>query len=275
MKLMVLSSIVALALATPAFAWGERGHSVVAEIAQRNLTPATFAAVRKILGDNKSMASVSSWADDFKFTPQGESTKPWHYVDIDVTRDGYAPSDCSKAGCLVSALRDEVKTLSSASAPVEARRTALVMLIHLVGDSTQPFHCSDRNGDQGGNDYRVDYEGKAPDGSHHHLRDARLHSIWDDTLVMDRAWNWGDYASDLETNVVPEITDVYYGSGFAVRWVDECHRVGQRVYALTPADIDHPVLGEEYQDKVDPIIDQQLAEGGLRLAAMLNAVLGK
>lgn len=275
MELTLATVACAIAYATTAFAWGERGHSVVAEIAQRHLTPKAFAAVEHILGDNESMASVASWADDYKFTAEGKYTYDWHFVDIDVAHDKYAPSDCPGSGCLVSALQAEVKTLGDGSATAADRRKALVLLIHLVGDSTQPLHCTERNGDRGGNDYKVTYEGKGPDGRAHHLTNVALHSIWDDALVMDRAWSWGDYAADLDARVVPVITGVSFGGGFAEAWVNECHAVGQQIYALTPADADRPTLGTDYQAKVDPIIDHQLAEGGLRLAAMLNAVLGE
>src|SRR5690242_8680682 len=63
-----------------AFAWGEDGHSIVAEIAQRRLNDTARAAVDKVL-KHGSMASVANWADDVKFTARPE-TKAWHFVDI-------------------------------------------------------------------------------------------------------------------------------------------------------------------------------------------------
>lgn len=275
MKAIWLSVALVLASAPVAFAWGERGHSVVAEIAQRHLSAKAFAQVGKILGNNASMASVSSWADDYKFTPAGKDTYDWHFVDIDVTHPGYSPSDCPGGGCLVSALRDEARILGDASAPAGDRRQALMLLIHLVGDSSQPFHCGERDGDRGGNDFRVDYEGRGPGNHPHHLHNVRLHSLWDDTLVMDRAWNWGDYAGELDDKVVPNLPAVKFGDGFAEAWVNECHAVGVKIYALTPENGPRPTLGKGYQAKVDPIIDRQLALGGLRLAAMLNLLLGQ
>jgi hypothetical protein len=45
---------------------GPEGHSIVAEIAQRRLTPEAAAKVREILGENASLASIASWANDYR-----------------------------------------------------------------------------------------------------------------------------------------------------------------------------------------------------------------
>ena len=59
----ILSALLLCASMAPAQAWGPEGHSIVAEIAQRHLTPAAAQQVREILG-NASLASVASWADN-------------------------------------------------------------------------------------------------------------------------------------------------------------------------------------------------------------------
>src|SRR5262249_4357419 len=65
---LVAPALAALSIgyATSAFAWGQEGHSIVGEIAQHRLTPSASAAVAQILGNGVSLASVSSWADDFR-----------------------------------------------------------------------------------------------------------------------------------------------------------------------------------------------------------------
>ena len=271
MKSIMLATVFACALTTTAFAWGDREHSIVAEIAQRHLTPKTTAAVQAILGSNESLASVASWADDYKLTEAGLTIKPWHYVDIDNAHDSYSPSDCPATGCLVSALQAQVKILADATKPTADRRQALFVLVHLVGNSTQPFHCSERNGDSGANGFFVDFAGNGPDGKRRPIHRARLHAIWDDTLIDDHVWNWGGYAGMLDMEVVPTITDVTYGDGFAEAWINECHAVARTLYGLTPVSNGAPVvIGPDYQATGQPILDRQLATGGLRLAAMLR-----
>ena len=275
MKSFMLAMMFTCAFTTAAFAWGDRGHSIVAEIAQRHLTPKTIEAVHAILGSNELLASVASWADEYKFTDAGLTIKSWHYVDIDNAHDSYSPSDCPAAGCLVSALGAQVKILADAIKPTADRRQALFFLVHLVGDTTQPFHCSERNGDSGANGFFVDFEGNGPDGKPRPIHRAKLHAIWDDTLIDDHVWNWGGYAGMLDKDVVPTITDVTFGDGFAKAWINQCHAVARKLYSLTPASNGAPVvIGSDYQATVQPILDRQFATGGLRLAVMLNALLG-
>ena len=65
---LVIACLIQFALLGQAHAWGPEGHSIVAEIAQRRLSPEAAAKVREILGENASLASIASWADDVRFT---------------------------------------------------------------------------------------------------------------------------------------------------------------------------------------------------------------
>ncbi|MDQ0390857.1 S1/P1 nuclease [Labrys monachus] len=272
-----LASAMALASIGSANAWGDRGHSIVAEIAQHHLNPQAAAAVQKLIGPS-SMAGVASWADDFKNTPAGTGTKPWHYVDIDIAKPGYSEDDC-KGSCLVSALRDQSSLLADIKRSDADRRKALLMVIHLVGDSTQPFHCSERNGDGGANNVDVFLRINGPDGKELPILPTNLHAVWDESLVNARAYGWGGYADDLDSKVLPTLPSPRTDQDFAKAWIDECHIVAQGVYALTPpssrAGSKAPIaLGPDYQKAAEPVLDKQLATGGLRLAALLNKLLG-
>src|SRR5262245_8635854 len=83
-----------LAHSGTALAWGQSGHSVIAELAQRHLSTRALAAINALIGD-ASLASISNWADDYKFTPEGKGTYRWHFVDIDIAHPTYDPAiDC-------------------------------------------------------------------------------------------------------------------------------------------------------------------------------------
>jgi hypothetical protein len=56
MRRLVLACLVQFALLAQAHAWGPEGHSIVAEIAQRRLTPEAATKAREILGENASLA---------------------------------------------------------------------------------------------------------------------------------------------------------------------------------------------------------------------------
>ena len=64
-----------------AFAWGQEGHSIIAEIAQRRLTRESSAKVEELLKGG-SLAPVASWADDFRAGPDGKKTSNWHFANI-------------------------------------------------------------------------------------------------------------------------------------------------------------------------------------------------
>src|SRR5262245_61599707 len=97
---------VALLAAGTADAWGPRGHAIVAELAQRQLTPVARAQVRRLL-PNQSLASIASWADDIR--EERPETARWHYVRIPRDVQRYDPSrDCKilPAGdCAIAAIR--------------------------------------------------------------------------------------------------------------------------------------------------------------------------
>lgn len=88
-----------------ALAWGQEGHSIIAEIAEHRLETPTLDKVRKLLrvevptlkgGADVSLASVASWADDYRAAHR--ETTNWHFVNIPVERLTYDPAvDCPPA----------------------------------------------------------------------------------------------------------------------------------------------------------------------------------
>lgn len=69
---------VSLILALPrAHAWGVVGHATVATIANNYLTSEAKTYVAGILGKDVSMASVASWADDYRYTTAGKFSAPY------------------------------------------------------------------------------------------------------------------------------------------------------------------------------------------------------
>ena len=60
-----------------AHAWGVVGHATVATIANNYLTSDAQTYVAGILGADISMASVASWADDYRYTTAGKFSAPY------------------------------------------------------------------------------------------------------------------------------------------------------------------------------------------------------
>jgi hypothetical protein len=119
-----------------AWAWGQEGHSIVAEIAQRRLNAQALDHVRALL-KGASLASVASWADDVRGARQ--DTYNWHFVDIPLADDTYDPSrDCKldphKGDCAVAELARLKRDLVCAPTD-EIKAEALKFTVHLLATS--------------------------------------------------------------------------------------------------------------------------------------------
>ena len=60
-----------------AHAWGVVGHATVATIANNYLTSSAKTYVASLLGKDVSMASVASWADNYRETTAGKFSAPF------------------------------------------------------------------------------------------------------------------------------------------------------------------------------------------------------
>ncbi|HEY3332522.1 MAG TPA: S1/P1 nuclease [Capsulimonadaceae bacterium] len=167
----LMLALAVLASASPAtLAWGKDGHAIVADIAARQLSRAAAKHVATLL-DGKSMASVSSWADDIRVWQKkptgpppdtladdpvaaafvaaaGNETQPsWHYADLplgtltyDPTGLGAGPND------IVHALNRCIAVLQTGRDPLPGGSIdppqALRLVIHYVADIHQPLHAA-------------------------------------------------------------------------------------------------------------------------------------
>jgi hypothetical protein len=251
-----------------ALAWGPEGHSIVAEIAQRRLTPAASAAVARVLGPGVSLASISSWADDMR--PSRPQTYNWHFVNIPLAADAYdAALHCKpspRGDCIVAEL-ERLRNDLRCAADARSRSEALHFAVHFVGDIHQPFHAVAEA--RGGNETEVAtyIRGATCTGSCKPTATVtNLHRVWDSALVEKAAWNWGALANRIEQDL-PRYAEDALRSTRPAEWASETHGVGRSMSALTP---DNRVLDEQYYERVLPIVLQQLGRAGVRLAQFLD-----
>ena len=114
MHTFALTAVTLLGISSGANAWGVLGHATVAEIASRYLTSQAKTYVSGLLGADVSMASVASWADNYRATTAGKFSAPYHFIDaednpptscsVETTRD------CGAGGCVVSAIANYVSS---------------------------------------------------------------------------------------------------------------------------------------------------------------------
>jgi len=124
---------------------GEKGHRIVALIAQDKLTPAAKTAVADLLSvetDTRvhSFEDGAVWPDLIK--GQRPETKPWHFVDIQKALTTYNPTrDCTEAGpvnCIIPRIEAFTTILKDKTKPLAERLEALKFIEHLVGDLHSP-----------------------------------------------------------------------------------------------------------------------------------------
>jgi hypothetical protein len=73
-KTIGIACLIALMSPSQVFAWGQEGHSIVAEIAQRRLDAVTLGKIQGLLASETpsvnsptvSLSSIASWADDYR-----------------------------------------------------------------------------------------------------------------------------------------------------------------------------------------------------------------
>jgi nuclease S1 len=121
---LVLACLIQFALLTQAHAWGPEGHSIVAEIAQRRLSPEAAAKVQEILGENASLASIASWADDYRALHLDSAG--WHFVNIPLAAQDYEEGrDCaltSQGDCVIHELTRSLRDLTDPALTAAQRR---------------------------------------------------------------------------------------------------------------------------------------------------------
>ncbi len=77
----VALALLASLVPTVCLAWGRDGHRITGYIAEHFLKPHARAAVGELLG-GKSLAEVSTWADEIKRDPAYKWASPLHYVNV-------------------------------------------------------------------------------------------------------------------------------------------------------------------------------------------------
>lgn len=294
-------------LPSPALAWGCKGHQTVAVIAGKQLSPEARQLVEKLLTENPVdpqlkrycgntsrdlLVDASTWPDDVR----GElKNGPWHYIDIPrgAPRGPLEPF-CGSEGCITKAITDQLAILKDKNANPRKRADAVRYLVHFVGDLHMPLHASTNN-DEGGNCDPVRFFRRRPQ-EHRNSFAPNLHSVWD-TAILERDMESADateyadfllqlFSSDFSTwqNAGIHLEDwawqshdlaesVVYGeltpkipieSPVTVHSCTDANQIGERMLQL------HLYVGQSYQESAAPVIEEQLALAGVRLAMILN-----
>ncbi|HLJ49181.1 MAG TPA: S1/P1 nuclease [Bryobacteraceae bacterium] len=288
-------AVVSLFGAQAIHAWGVTGHHVVALIAEQRITPEVRERIERLLFNGKyTMRDISACADEIRSnrgrTPGGmcvevagnitQNTGPWHYIDIPPgAKDKNLDKYCPNGDCVVNALERFTKVLHDSSDDAE-RRTALLFVVHFMGDIHQPLHCTERACDQGGNRELVNFylgdEEKA---------DAHLHSVWDTDIVNKLMKDMGASDERALTTALLDRLDPDSVPGWLHAGVPKIAWEGnalakKKVYrgipfqdfCPTPTPKPNPAvdLKPGYESEAARVARTQLTKAGVRLADLLD-----
>ena len=256
--------LTALAVAaSPAMAWGPQGHRVIAEVAERRLTPAARAAVRDLLHEGDTLAGIANWADHEGHEAVPDSAN-WHFINVPIATARFDPREVRGENNVVAKIAHYRKILADRSLPRAERSRALLFLVHFVSDIHQPLHVGD-NGDRGGNLTQVQFLGQG----------TNLHRLWDSDLIHHLGGNDRAWSERVERAITPEAARVW-SRGNVDTWADESLQAAKLAYKATegaPRAVPSGVtLGDDYARRVDPILIEQMARASVRLADELNAI---
>ncbi|KAF8762780.1 hypothetical protein HU200_009088 [Digitaria exilis] len=275
----LLVAAAAAARAPAGHAWGKEGHYMVCKIAecmwQSFLTEEASTAVKDLLpgwaaGD---LAETCSWADSQRFRYPWSS--PLHFSDNPGDCKFSYARDChnnkgEKDMCVVGAINNYTAALKDSSSPFDPTES-LMFLAHFVGDVHQPLHCGNAD-DLGGNTIKLHWYG----------RQSNLHKVWDVNVIETALKEF--YNDDQNTMIEAinlNITEEW--SNEEKQW-ETCRsrtKTCADKYAMESAQLacnayegveQDTTLEDDYFFAALPVVQKRIAQGGVRLAAILNTI---
>lgn len=263
---------------SPALAYGRDGHRIVCDLAYRYLSDEARTEVDRLIAldpEFENFRDACSWADAVRATIHPE-TAPWHYINQRRDDPHIDAEDCAEDGCITSAISLHAGIFLDRARSDGERLEALKFLAHWMGDIHQPLHVS-IEGDRGGNDIEVLWRGE---------RHTNLHRVWDSEIILDymsEQWGWvpeadrwsyfaDELASEIPLNGVEIFTPLD-----PIAWAQESQDiVRSRDFAYYWANADHALApGDAYYQRGLRISRQQLKQGGVRLAGLLNELVAE
>ena len=278
-----LGGLLALfAFAAPAQAYWEYGHESVARIAWLQMRPDSRAKVAALLRQGRlletpgcpvaTLEQASVWADCIK--PLGDRftyAYSWHYQNVDVCKPFDLKSACKDGNCVSAQIERNARLLADGRVPVRERLMALAFLTHFVGDLHQPMHAGD-HADLGGNKVAATYGIIAGR--------TNLHSIWDGWLAERAISTPPAGPAELLAQVSAADRD-RIASGSVEDWSREMWgKAKDLAYRTLVGDpcgagpAERPVMDEAKVRALIPEVRQDVVEGGIRLARLIDDALG-
>lgn len=234
---------------TTTFAWGKKGHTLVAEVAFNYLDPATRKVLTEYL-DGMTIQDAANWMDDIKSDKSYDYLKKQHYINAERGQKIGANEGENIIGLLTKTIT-ELKNYKSLSK--QEVKMKLCILFHLIGDLHQPLHVG-YGEDKGGNDYQINFYG----------RGTNLHSFYDSGIIEYKNLT---LQQCLKAKVYTKEEVAEIGTIDVVEWANQSRSFLPVIYKTNGAKID-----DSYVDRNAIIIQEQIQKAGIRLASVLKEV---
>lgn len=250
--------LLALVIASNAFAWGPVGHKIVIAIAQRHLTEKSKANIAKYIDYDLKKDAV--WMDKHRNDKPIAYTTHYHVFATDKSLR-YDPNyRIAGGGDVVYALaltdynlaEQNYKRMTDSAVVFNIR-----MIIHFMGDMHCPVHT---HVDGVKTIWKCKLNGKEWE---------KFHPIYDKIPAMlydHKNLSYEQIAEQLDVLSKKQIKGVVAGS--IVDWANDAAEQSVRIYDINP--MFSYQLDDKTVEKSRDIIDTQLRNAGYRLAAKLN-----
>ena len=247
--LIVTLLIIALSIPNNSFAWGKKGHALVAEVAFNYLDANTKKIVLQYL-DGMSIEDAANWMDEIKSDHSYDYLKPLHYINAEKGQN----INSNGGNNIIGKLTETIKELKNyKTLPKDEVKTKICILFHLIGDLHQPLHVG-YGEDKGGNTYQLNFYG----------RGTNLHSFYDSGIIeykgltLPQCLKIKKYSKDE----IIQIENIN-----VIEWANQSRSHLGTIYKTYGNKIQ-----ESYVDTNFPIIQEQILKAGIRLSSVLTEV---
>lgn len=265
-------------------AWSKEGHMMTCKIAQDLLEAEAAHAVKNLLPEyvNGDLSALCVWPDQVRHWYKYRWTSPLHFIDtpdnacsFDYQRDCH-DTHGNEDMCVAGAVQNFTSQLSHYKEGTADRRynltEALLFLSHFMGDIHQPMHVGFTS-DEGGNTIDLRW----------FRHKSNLHHVWDREIILTAMKDYYDKDMDLLLqDIQGNFTDGIWAND-VVSWTD-CNSLDACVnkYATESINIackwgykgvtSGETLSDDYFNSRLPFVMKRIAQGGVRLAMILNKV---